>query len=57
MSRFKEVSDAVRRTNNEIALALETRLSVELERKNRLHDGNGNWADQIVPVVCSKSDR
>lgn len=52
---LRRVSDAIHRANTEIALALEAGFSVELARKNRLHDGQGNWADQMVPMVRSKA--
>ncbi|MET0338665.1 hypothetical protein ABOZ73_17705 [Caulobacter sp. 73W] len=45
------VAEAVHRLNEAVRRATEAGYSVELVRTSRIHDGAGNWGDQIVPTV------
>ncbi len=57
---INRVADAVHRVNDAIQRAVAVGISVELKRASRLHDGTGNWGDQMVPLVRepeSETDR
>ena len=48
---INRVADAVHRLNEAIQRAVSAGASVELVRVSRFHDGNGNWGDQMIPLV------
>ena len=48
------VAEATHRLNEAVRRATEEGYSVELIRVSRIHDGNGNWGDQVVPSVREK---
>jgi len=48
---LQRVAEAVHRLNVAVQRAVSERLSVELVRVSRHHDGHGNWGDQIVPMI------
>jgi hypothetical protein len=45
------VADAAHRLNEAVQRAVKENLTVELIRVSRHHDGQGNWGDQIVPMI------
>lgn len=47
----RRVADAIHRVNEAIIRAVEAGISVELVRTSRFHDGNGNWGDQMIPMI------
>lgn len=48
------VAEATHRLNEAVRRATEEGYSIELIRVSRIHDGNGNWGDQVVPSVREK---
>lgn len=48
---LRRVADAVHRLNEAVQRAVAEQLTVELVRVSRHHDGQGNWGDQIVPMI------
>lgn len=51
----RRVAEAAHRLNVAIDQAVKAGFSVELVRTSRLHDGSGNWGDQIVPVIRERT--
>jgi hypothetical protein len=51
----RRIADAVHRTNEAIRQAVDAGISVELIRVSRYHEGQGNWGDQMIPVIRDKS--
>lgn len=45
------VAEAAHRLNEAVRRAIDAGYSVELVRSSRVHDGAGNWGDQVVPTV------
>jgi hypothetical protein len=45
------VADAVHRLNCLIVDAVQAGITVELMRVSRRQDGEGNWGDQIIPLI------
>ena len=48
---LRRVADAAHRLNEAVQRAVKENLPVELIRVSRHHDGQGNWGDQIVPMI------
>lgn len=48
---IRRVADTLHRLNLLIHKAVEAGASVELMRVHRVHNGRGQWGDQMVPVV------
>ena len=48
------VAEATHRLNEAVRRATEEGYSIVLIRVSRIHDGNGNWGDQVVPSVREK---
>ncbi len=48
------VAEAAHRLNEAVRRATEDGYSIELIRVSRIHDGAGNWGDQVVPSVREK---
>ena len=51
---FIIVANDLHRLNRSVALAVETGLSVELQRVARHHAHGGYWGDLLIPVVVKK---
>jgi hydrogenase maturation factor HypF (carbamoyltransferase family) len=51
---FTIVANDLHRLNRSVALAVETGLSVELQRVARHHAHGGYWGDLLIPVVVKK---
>jgi len=47
----RRVAEAAHRLNIAIEQAVAEGYTVELIRTSRVHDGAGNWGDQMVPVI------
>lgn len=48
---IRRVAEAAHRLNVAIEQAVNGGYTVELVRVSRVHDGSGNWGDQMVPVI------
>lgn len=48
---IRRVAEAAHRLNVAIEQAVNSNYTVELVRVSRVHDGSGNWGDQMVPVI------
>lgn len=48
---LRRVAEAVHRLNEAVQRAVSEKLSVELVRVSRHHDGHGHWGDQMVPMI------
>jgi hypothetical protein len=51
----RRVAEAAHRLNAAVDQAVKAGFSVELVRCSRLHDGTGNWGDQMVPVIRERA--
>lgn len=47
----RRVAEAAHRLNAAVEQAVKSGFTVELVRMSRMHDGSGNWGDQMVPVI------
>ncbi len=50
-SAIRKVADTLHRLNLQIHQAVEAGASIELMRAHRVHNGRGQWGDQMVPIV------
>lgn len=48
---IRKVADTLHRLNLQIHQAVEAGASIELMRAHRVHNGRGQWGDQMVPIV------
>jgi hypothetical protein len=48
---IRKVADTLHRLNLQIHQAVEAGASIELMRAHRVHNGKGQWGDQMVPIV------
>lgn len=48
---IRKVADTLHRLNLQIHQAVEVGASIELMRAHRVHNGRGQWGDQMVPIV------
>ncbi len=51
----RRVAEAAHRLNVAVEQAVNSGFTVELVRTSRLHDGAGNWGDQMVPVIRERA--
>lgn len=50
-SALRAVEKSVALMNEALRHAMEAGVTVELRRRHRLHSGDGNWSDQMAPLV------
>lgn len=48
---IRKVADTLHRLNHQIAIAVDAGVTIELMRGSRCHNGEGQWGDQLVPIV------
>ena len=48
------LANAVHRLNHAVVNAVESGLSIELQRVSRHHTGGGYWGDLMIPVVVKQ---
>ncbi|CAA2139641.1 hypothetical protein [Hyphomicrobium sp. ghe19] len=48
---IRKVADTVHRLNLQIHQAVDAGASIELMRVHRVHNGRGQWGDQMIPIV------
>lgn len=48
---IRRVADTLHRLNQQIERAVEAGITVEVMRGSRIHNGRGQWGDQMIPVV------
>ncbi len=48
---IRKVADTLHRLNLQINNAVAAGVTVELIRGSRVHNGRGQWGDQMIPVV------
>ena len=53
---IRKVADTLHRLNLQIHQAVEAGASVELMRVHRVHNGRGQWGDQMIPIVKISED-
>lgn len=56
---IRRVADTLHRLNEQIEAAVKAGVTVELMRRSRIHNGEGQWGDQMIPIihVPSREDR
>lgn len=54
---INRMADAVHRMNEAVAKAVDAGITVELVRVSRHHCGNGNWGDQMVPMIREPAEQ
>jgi hypothetical protein len=59
MENIEAVAEQIERLNAAVRAAVDAGLSVELQRSERYHCGQGCWGDVMKPVVvkCGSLDR
>jgi len=53
-SALRLVEQTVEQMNHALQLAAEAGATIEVRRRNRVHSGDGSWADQMAPLVLPK---
>jgi hypothetical protein len=48
---IRRVADTVHRLNHQITSAVGAGVTIELMRASRIHNGRGQWGDQMIPIV------
>lgn len=48
---IRRVADTLHRLNEQIEAAVKAGATVELMRRSRIHNGEGQWGDQMVPII------
>lgn len=48
---IRKVADTLHRLNEQIEAAVKAGATVELMRRSRIHNGEGQWGDQMVPII------
>jgi len=48
---IRRVADTLHRLNEQIEAAVKAGATVELMRRSRIHNGTGQWGDQMVPII------
>lgn len=48
---IRKVADTLHRLNEQIEAAVKAGATVELMRRSRIHNGQGQWGDQMVPII------
>jgi hypothetical protein len=48
---IRRLADTLHKLNEQVVAAVRAGVTVELVRGSRVHDGLGQWGDQIVPVI------
>ncbi len=51
------VANDLHRLNQSVMKAVEAGVSVELVRSARHHGGEGNWADLLIPLIVTQSNK
>ena len=52
---LKMVERSVEHMNDALRYAAQAGATVELRRRERVHSGDGSWADQMAPLILSTS--
>lgn len=52
----RRIAEAAHRLNAAIEQAVRDGITVELVRVSRVHDGDGNWGDQMVPIIREQKE-
>ncbi len=53
-SAIRMLANSLHRLNLAVVKAVDAGVSVELIRATRYHDGQGNWGDQLTPIIHHK---
>jgi len=48
---IRRVADTLHRLNEQIEAAVKAGVTVELMRRSRIHNGEGQWGDQMIPII------
>ncbi len=48
---IRRVADTLHRLNEQIEAAVKVGVTIELMRRSRIHNGEGQWGDQMVPII------
>jgi hypothetical protein len=48
---IRRLADTLHRLNEQIEAAVKAGATVELMRRSRIHNGVGQWGDQMVPII------
>ncbi|WP_246802405.1 hypothetical protein [Hyphomicrobium sulfonivorans] len=56
---IRRVADTLHRLNEQIEAAVKAGATVELMRRSRIHNGSGQWGDQMIPIIrmAEQNDR
>jgi hypothetical protein len=48
---IRKVAETLHRLNQQISIAVDAGVTIELMRGSRFHNGRGQWGDQMIPIV------
>ena len=51
---IRTLANSLHRLNEAVVKAVNAGLTVEFVRASRYHNGDGNWGDQMTPIIKQK---